>query len=299
MKNDLINEEKNDKGENKLSEPQVRRVRIGGNVLLVFAILILILILPADILLFVEKDYNLAIIALIVLLIIETTLFLFTYILKNKPERIIHPGEGFININSKSYKDVRNTIIQEINKIYGVDKPYMNFKVPVLYAKKYGGEVPLEQVVVYEGRDYLHFITIGIFGLCEDRGESKFEYTFKLKKKNTENFNLEIEHTSPMLDAIAAFSSSCSELIKQYQIIPGEQGKGMNSNEQSKITGFITVPDTSLNSINTQNGKIDFVELVGATDMELKSINNNQITVKELFDKIGSDITDYDRDSVI
>ena len=102
-----------------------------------------------------------------------------------------------------------------------------------------------------------------------------------------------------MLGVIAAFSSSCSELIKQYQVIPGEQGKGMDSKEQSDITSFITVPDTSLNSINTQNGKVDLVELVGVTDMEVKSVDNNQITVKELFDKIGSDITDYDRDSVI
>ena len=299
MENDLMNEEKNDKVSNELPEPYIKRAKMSGNVLLVFIIITLVVLLPVDISLFVEKDYNLAIITTIILLIIVVPLFLIVYILKNKPERIIHPGEGFININSKSYKDVRNTIIQEINKIYGVDKPYMNFKVPVLYAKKYGGEVPLEQVVVYEGRDYLHFITIGIFGLCEDRGEPKFEYTFKLKKKNTENFDSEIEHTIPMLGVIAAFSSSCSELIKQYQVIPGEQGKGMDLKNESKITGFITVPDASLNFINTPNGKVDFVELVGVTDMELKSINNNQITVKELFDKIGSDITDYDRDSVI
>lgn len=298
MKNDLLNEEKNDKEENKLLEPYIRRARIGGNVLLVFAILILVLILPADILLFVEKDYNSAIIALIVLLIIDTLLFLFAYMLKKKPEKIIHPG-GWVLMDFKEYKMLRHDTIQELNKIYDVDKPYMNFKVPIFYMKKNGGEVPHEQVVVYDCGEYLHFITIGISCLCEDRGESKFEYTFKLKKKNTENFNSEIEHTSPMLDAIAAFSSFCSELIKQYQTIPGEQGKGMDLKNESKITGFITVPDTSLNSINTQYGKVDFIDLVGVTDMELKSIENNQITVKDLFDKIGSDITDYDRDSVI
>ena len=140
MENDLMNEEKNDKVSNKLPEPYIKRAKMSGNVLLVFIIITLVVLLPVDISLFVEKDYNLAIITTIILLIIVVPLFLIVYILKNKPERIIHPGEGFININSKSYKDVRNTIIQEINKIYGVDKPYMNFKVSVLYAKKYGGD---------------------------------------------------------------------------------------------------------------------------------------------------------------
>ena len=73
----------------------------------------------------------------------------------------------------------------------------------------------------------------------------------------------------------------------------------MDINEISKVTGFITIPDMTIKSINTQNGEIDFIEFVGVTDMELKSIESNQITGKELFEKIGTDITDFDRNNVI
>ena len=104
--------------------------------------------------------------------------------------------------------------------------------------------------------------------------------------------------TNVILNVIAAISSAGNELIKHYQIIPGEEGKGMDSKEKSKITGYITVPDININSITIQNDKIDFIEIIGVTDEELKSITTNQITVKELFEKIGTDITDYDRDSI-
>ena len=72
----------------------------------------------------------------------------------------------------------------------------------------------------------------------------------------------------------------------------------MKKKKKSKITGYITVPDININSITIQNDKIDFIEIIGVTDEELKSITTNQITVKELFEKIGTDITDYDRDSI-
>lgn len=35
------------------------------------------------------------------------------------------------------------------------------------------------------------------------------------------------------------------------------------------ITGFITIPDNELNPINSLNGKVTFVEFIGATDSEL------------------------------
>ncbi|MEI0479199.1 suppressor of fused domain protein, partial [Brachyspira pulli] len=51
--------------------------------------------------------------------------------------------------------------------------------------------------------------------------------------------------------------------------------------------------------INTPNGKVIFVELLGATDAELNAIYDKKITVKELAQKIGTDITDYSRESLL
>ena len=299
MKDNIEREEGKDKNSNKLPEQYIKRARISANILFILAIIILIVLFPVAISCFIEKDYSPAIIITIFLFVIEIPLFLLVYVFKKKPEKIIHPEESFVLINSKRYKTVRNAIVPYLNKIYGVDKPDNVFKVPILYMRKYGGEVPIEQIIVYDCREYFHFITIGMSGLCDSRGKSLFEYTFKLKKKNVENFDLEIEHTYAMLSAIATSSLFCSELTQQYQTIPGVQGKGMDLKEESKISGFITIPDSSINSMNIQNIQVDFIELVGVTDLELKSIENNQLTVKELYEKMGTDITDYERDSVI
>lgn len=69
--------------------------------------------------------------------------------------------------------------------------------------------------------------------------------------------------------------------------------------QKSQITGFITVPDTKVNSIQTPNGKVDFVEFIGATDSELVKLKNKEITVKDLCESLGSDLTDYSRESVL
>ena len=68
---------------------------------------------------------------------------------------------------------------------------------------------------------------------------------------------------------------------------------------KSNITGFITIPDTNFKSINKPNGKVDFIEFIGVTDDELKAILNKEIRVKDLYEKLGTDITDYNRNSVV
>ena len=68
---------------------------------------------------------------------------------------------------------------------------------------------------------------------------------------------------------------------------------------KSNITGFITIPDNKLNPINSLNGKVNFVEFIGVTDSELIALKNKELDVKSLYERIGSDITNYNRKSVI
>ena len=68
---------------------------------------------------------------------------------------------------------------------------------------------------------------------------------------------------------------------------------------KNNITGFITIPDQQLKTINTPNGKVDCVEFIGVTNNELLALKNKEINVKKLYEKIGSDITSYNRKSVI
>ena len=72
----------------------------------------------------------------------------------------------------------------------------------------------------------------------------------------------------------------------------------MDADQESNITGFITISDTSVNTIDTPNGKVEFVELIGMTDAELKTLSN-KASVVEIYNKLGSDLTDYHRDSLV
>ena len=62
---------------------------------------------------------------------------------------------------------------------------------------------------------------------------------------------------------------------------------------------LMNIPDNKINPINTPNGKVSFVEFIGATDSELIALKNKELDVESLYEKIGSDITNYNRESVV
>ena len=84
-----------------------------------------------------------------------------------------------------------------------------------------------------------------------------------------------------------------------YEYLYTGQTQGIDVEMKSNITGFITIPDNELNPINSPNGKVTFVEFIGATDSELIALKNKELDVKSLYEKIGSDIINYSRKSVI
>ena len=125
------------------------------------------------------------------------------------------------------------------------------------------------------------------------------EFTFKLKKDNYENEESEIKCICGILQQIAKITFNNNEIFNPYEFLYTGQTQGIDATRQSNITGFITIPDNNFQTINTPNGKVTFVEFIGATNEELIALKNKKITVKELYEKIGSDITSYNRKSVI
>ena len=120
-----------------------------------------------------------------------------------------------------------------------------------------------------------------------------------LKKANYENTEDEIICICNILQTIARITFNNSELFLPYQFIYSGQTEGIDSKQKSNITGFITIHDTDFNTINTPNGKVEFVELIGATDAELLKLKNKEMSVKELYEKLDTDVTSYNRDSVV
>jgi hypothetical protein len=88
------------------------------------------------------------------------------------------------------------------------------------------------------------------------------------------------------------------EIIFPYEFIYTGQKEGMDAKQKSNLTGFITIADTSAKTLSTPNGSVYFLELVGMTDAELKTLSTGD-TVKTIYEKLGTDLTDYHRESVV
>ena len=168
-----------------------------------------------------------------------------------------------------------------------------------------GGNDPLEGISIYDGGDYWHFVTYGLSELYEKESNNQdisgygMEFTLKLKKDNYEDEEAEIKCICGILQAIARITFTKGELFMAYEYLYTGQTTGIDTKMQSNITGFITIPDNNFNSINTPNGTVDFVEFIGVTNEELLAIMNKKLDVKTLYEELDSDITSYNRKSVI
>lgn len=189
------------------------------------------------------------------------------------------------------------------------ERTYPSQKNPLHYGTlidwRFGGNDPIKGISIYDGGEYWHFVTYGLSELYEKESENKkisgfgMEFTFKLKKDNYENEEEEIKCICGILQSIARVTFTKGEVFNAYQYLYTGQTQGIDTKMKSNITGFITIPDLHFKSIDTLNGELNFVEFIGVTNNELMEIKNNQISVKDLYLKLGSDITNYNRESVI
>lgn len=182
----------------------------------------------------------------------------------------------------------------ESTKQYGVLIPWM-----------LGGNSPLDNLRAYDGGDYWHFVTFGLSELYEKKSEDLehsgygMEFTFKLKKGGLADEEREIQGVCGILQDLARHTFQDGDLFQPFEYVYTGQTQGIDTQESSLITGFITVPEPMLERIKTPNGEVLFVELVGATDAELRAIMDGRLRVRELYERLGTDITDYRRQSLV
>ncbi|MBE6752780.1 MAG: suppressor of fused domain protein [Ruminococcaceae bacterium] len=169
----------------------------------------------------------------------------------------------------------------------------------------FGGNDPLDGISIYDGGDFWHFVTFGLSELYQKESDDKavsgygMEFTFRLKKACCEDQEAEIRCICGILQTIARITFTKGEVFRAYEYLYTGQTEGIDTKMASNITGFITIPDSTLNSIDTRNGRLDFVQFIGVTNAELLALREKQMTVKELYDRLGSDVTDYCRESVV
>lgn len=196
-----------------------------------------------------------------------------------------------------------DAIDEEAKRIYpGQDNPK---HYASLIKWRFGGSDPLDGISVYDSGDYWHFVTYGLSELYDKESDDKewsgygMEFTFKLKKDSYVDEEQEIKCICGLLQQIARLTFESREIFNPFEYLYTGQTTGIDSRQVSNITGFITIPDTKFQTLNTKNGRVDFVEFIGATNSELLALKNKELDVKTLYSKIGSDVTDYNRKSVV
>ena len=188
------------------------------------------------------------------------------------------------------------------------EKLYPEQTDPLHYAPiiswRLGGEDPLDGISVYDGGDYYHFVTYGLSELYDKESEDfdysgyGFELTLKLKKSSLKNTEEELNCICGILQTLGRITFENGDIFLPFEYIYTGQKTGMDSKSISNITGFVTVPD-EVGEINTPNGLLQFVQLVGMTDAELKTIVDKKNTVEEMIEKLGHSMTDFKRKSLI
>ena len=168
----------------------------------------------------------------------------------------------------------------------------------------FGGNDPLDGISIYDGGDFYHFVTYGLTELYGKESRNTefsgygYEMTLKLKKAGLEDEEAEFRNMCGILQTIARITFTKSECFFPYEYIYTGQTEGMDANRKSKLTGFIVVPDPTVNTLETPNGRVEFRELIGVTDAELKTLGPKG-SVAALYEKLGSDLTDWQRESVV
>ena len=223
-------------------------------------------------------------------------------------EKIFKKQNEQEEVKKEEQENVLNTsgweaITREVERVYPEQKNPKHYGSLIKW--RLGGNDPLDGISIYDGGDYWHFVTFGLSELYDKETDDPeysgygMEFTFKLKKDNYEDEEGEIKCICGILNAIARITFTKGELFNPYEYLYTGQTQGIDSQMKSNITGFITIADADFQSIDTPNGKVDFVEFIGVTDSELRAIRDKQFTVKELYEKLGTDVTSYHRAEVI
>ena len=193
-------------------------------------------------------------------------------------------------------------IEQEFQRVYpGQDNP-KHYGTIIKWIL--GGNDPLDGISIYDGGDYWHFVSFGQTEIYEKETDDPeisgygYELTFKLKKDDYEDEEAEIRNICGIMQMIARLTFTKGEIFQPFEFIYTGQTTGIDANQKSDLTGFITVKDPTVETIDTPNGRVEFVELIGMTDAELKTLSDVG-SVMDIYEKLSSDITDYHRRSIV
>jgi hypothetical protein len=170
-----------------------------------------------------------------------------------------------------------------------------------------GGEDPLDGVSIYKSnnqQDHYHFVSYGMSNLyydlesCEEEFSGwGFEFTFRL-------IPFEEDHEEPkwvisLMQNLAKYVFNSKKWFEEYHFIPANGPIRLNT--ETDITAITFVEDPEMGKVETANGMIQFLQIVGITSNEYDQLKQNPKTseTKRLLDKLKQEnpllITDLKR----
>ncbi len=227
--------------------------------------------------------------------------------------------------NKKSKKNIskfheKNTpgwkfISSELERVYNCEQE-RHYGTVIKYSL--GGNDPLDGVSIYDNKTNIEHRHIISYGMSEiyynpEIKEKKisgwgFEFTMRVKPyfhdKDIENGNGKIVKSEPLwvinlMNNLARYVYKSGNCFEPYHFISTNSPIRLDSD--TKLVGIIFIPDVELNTINTPNGEVQFLQMFGITKKELEWLLEEPKTyrVKELADKIKKDnpmmVTDLKR----
>ena len=135
-----------------------------------------------------------------------------------------------------------------------------------------GGEDPLDGVRIYKNQqEHYHFVSYGMSNLYYDLENCEedfcglgFEFTFRLVpfEKDTQ----EPKWVVSLMQNLAKYVFNSKKWFEEYHFIPA---KGpIRSNTETDITAIAFIEDPEMGIIETPNGNVQFLQMIGITTNE-------------------------------
>lgn len=196
-----------------------------------------------------------------------------------------------------------DAIDQELSKIYGDQEP-KHYGTIISYAL--GGQDPLDGISVYKADapyPHWHFVTYGFTELYDKESDNLedsgfgFELTFRLARQ-------EEEEEPPawalnLLQNMGRYVFNSGNVFRSGDYLDANGPICLDSDTQ--LTALAYVEDPELPAIDTPNGRIEFLQVVGITADELEAMQtwNTLGLLRACIQHMPHYITDLERESLL
>lgn len=196
-------------------------------------------------------------------------------------------------------KDGWNAIDRAMKNIYGDQEP--EHYAPII-SSMFGGNDPLDGISVYTAEEpvlHWHFVTYGFSELYEKEMEDAeysgygFELTFRLKK--ADDGEEPPAWALNFLQNLARYVFNSGNVFKNGDYMDANGPISLETDTDLTALAFITDPE--LPEMQTPNGKVEFLQLVGITSEELEAMQiwNTIGVLHAAFEHLPKYVTDLTR----